>query len=61
MALYSTGLIAGVAPGAALSGLAIDEFGAAPAYWVPIAAGATATGIAFLTRARRPSPQPVVT
>ncbi len=61
MALYSTGLIAGVAPGAALSGLAIDEFGAAPAYWVPIAAGATGTLIAFLVRARRTDPEPVVT
>jgi predicted MFS family arabinose efflux permease len=61
MALYSTGLIAGVAPGAALSGLAIDAYGAAPAYWVPIAAGAAGTLIAFLVRARRPAPEPVVT
>jgi MFS family permease len=60
MALYSTGLIAGIAPGAALSGLAVDAWGAAPAYWVPIAAGATGTVIAFLTRARRPAPGPTV-
>ena len=56
-----TGLIAGVAPGAALSGLAVDAYGAAPAYWVPIAAGATGTLIAFLTRARRAYTEPLVT
>ena len=61
MALYSTGLITGVAPGAALSGLAVDSHGAAAAYWVPIAAGATGTVIAFLTRARRPAAAPAVT
>ena len=61
MALYSTGLITGVAPGAALSGLAVDSYGAAAAYWVPIAAGATGTVIAFLTRARRPAAAPAVT
>ena len=61
MALYSTGLIAGVAPGAALSGIAIDAHGAASAYWVAIAAGAAGTGIAFLFRARRPPVKPVVT
>ena len=61
MALYSTGLIAGIAPGAALSGLAVDGWGASAAYWVPIAAGATGTLIAFLTRARRPAEEPVVT
>jgi len=61
MALYSTGLIAGVAPGAALSGVAVDAYGAAAAYWVPIAAGATGTLIAFLTRARRADTEPLVT
>ena len=60
MALYSTGLIAGVAPGAALSGLAVDHYGAAAGYWVPIAAGATGTVIAFATRARRPAGDAVV-
>jgi predicted MFS family arabinose efflux permease len=60
MALYSTGLVAGVAPGAALSGLAVDGYGAAAAYWVPISAGATGTVIAFLARARRPAPEAVV-
>lgn len=61
LSLYSTGLIAGVAPGAALSGLAVDAHGAAAAYAVPIAAGVTGTVIAFLTRARRPAAEPVVT
>ena len=61
MELYSTGLITGVAPGAALSGAAVDSYGAAAAYWVPIAAGATGTVIAFLTRARRPAAAPAVT
>ncbi len=62
MALYSTGLIAGVAPGGAVSGLAVDTHGAAAAYWVvAIAAGASGTVIAFLSRARRPAAEPVVT
>ena len=61
MALYSTGLVAGVAPGAALSGLAVDSHGASAAYWVPIAAGTTGTVIAFLTRARRPASEAAVT
>jgi MFS family permease len=61
MALYSTGLIAGVAPGAALAGVAVDTYGASSAYWVPVIAGGTGTLIAFLVRARRAAPEVVVT
>jgi predicted MFS family arabinose efflux permease len=40
MAVISTGITAGVAPGAVVAGLVIDAHGAGPAYWVPAAAGA---------------------
>ncbi len=38
MALLQTGLVAGVAPGAALAGVVIDAAGASPAYLVPLGA-----------------------
>jgi predicted MFS family arabinose efflux permease len=42
MAIMQTGVIAGVAPGAALSGLVIDHWGASAAYLVSLAAGVVA-------------------
>lgn len=42
MAVIQTGLVAGVAPGAALSGLVVDRAGASPAYLVSLGAGALA-------------------
>ena len=37
--LFTTGLAAGLAPGAALVGLVVDSFGASASYWVTAAAG----------------------
>jgi len=42
MAIQSTGVIGGVAPGAALAGVVVDAHGASAAYWLPVAAGFTA-------------------
>jgi len=42
MAIMQTGLVAGVAPGATLSGLVVDHAGASAAYLVSVAAGAVA-------------------
>jgi predicted MFS family arabinose efflux permease len=39
MAVFTTGLMAGVAPGAAVVGWVIDRHGASTSYWVPAAAG----------------------
>jgi hypothetical protein len=38
MALLQTGLVAGVAPGAALAGIVVDHGGASPAYLIPLGA-----------------------
>lgn len=48
MALLSTGIIGGVAPGAALAGIVVDQAGATAAYWLPVVAGATAVVAAQL-------------
>lgn len=42
MAIMQTGLVAGVAPGATLSGLVVDHQGASAAYLVSVAAGVAA-------------------
>lgn len=42
MAIMQTGLVAGVAPGATLSGLVVDHAGASQAYLVSLAAGVVA-------------------
>jgi MFS family permease len=42
MAIMQTGLVAGVAPGATLSGLVVDHHGASPAYLVSVGAGVVA-------------------
>ena len=42
MAIMQTGLVAGVAPGATLSGLVVDHVGASPAYLVSLGAGVVA-------------------
>jgi predicted MFS family arabinose efflux permease len=51
MAILHTGLGIGVAPGAALARMLIDEYGASPAYVVPIAAGILGAVAAWLSRA----------
>lgn len=43
MAIMQTGLVAGVAPGATLSGLVVDHHGASAAYLVSVTAGVVAT------------------
>ena len=53
MALVQTGLVAGVAPGAAASGFVVDHYGANPAYLVSLAAGLLAA-LAALTLPRPP-------
>jgi predicted MFS family arabinose efflux permease len=42
MALLQTGLVAGVAPGAAVAGIVVDHSGASPAYLVPLGAAVLA-------------------
>lgn len=49
----TTGIGLGVAPGAALSGLLIDHFGASTAYWVPAAGGVLAACLAASAGGRR--------
>jgi MFS family permease len=54
MAVITTGITAGVAPGALVAGVVIDRFGASPSYWV----AATAGIVGFLAGlfAERPRP-----
>lgn len=54
MSIVHTGMAAGIAPGAALAGLAIDQWGASPSYWVAVVAGLVGAFAAFAagTRAR---------
>ncbi|MGI8521748.1 MAG: MFS transporter [Nocardioides sp.] len=53
MSILQTGIVAGVAPGAALGGVVIDAHGASAAYLVSAAAGAVAAVAAqFLPRGR---------
>jgi predicted MFS family arabinose efflux permease len=56
MALLQTGLVAGVAPGAALAGIVVDHAGASPAYLVSLGAGlmAAAAALTLPRRASRP-------
>jgi MFS family permease len=59
MAIMQTGLVAGVAPGATLSGLVVDHRGASAAYLVSVGAGLLAAVVAQLLprRARVASPR----
>ncbi len=52
MAIVQTGIVAGVAPGAALSGVVVDASGASAAYLVSLAAGVVAA-LAALTLPRQ--------
>jgi MFS family permease len=54
MTVFTTGLVAGVAAGAWVVGVVVDEYGASAAYGVPAAAGGTATLVAALAFPRRP-------
>ena len=52
MGVLHTGLAAGVALGAAVSGRVVDAAGAGPAFWVPVGAAAVGSAFAFLTLRR---------
>ena len=53
--LFTTGLGAGLAPGAALAGLVVDRSGASTSFWVPAAAGLLGATVALvLPRGARP-------
>ncbi len=54
MSIIHTGLAAGIAPGAALSGLVVDAAGASPAYLVSAGAGLVASLAAQTLPRRRP-------
>jgi MFS family permease len=53
MALLQTGLVAGVAPGAALAGVVVDHAGASPAYLVPLGAALVASVAAQALRSTK--------
>lgn len=55
MAYIQTGLMAGIAPGAALAGLLIEEYSASSAYLVSLTAGVLALGGALATRMPPPA------
>jgi predicted MFS family arabinose efflux permease len=59
MAIMQTGLVAGVAPGATLSGLVVDHQGASAAYLVSVAAG-TVAALAGLAIPRQRAAYPPV-
>lgn len=47
ISILTTGLAAGVAPGAALAGVVIDRHGASASFWVPVCAGLLGASVAF--------------
>ena len=53
LVLLHTGVVSGVAPGAALAGLVIDRSGASSAYLVSLAAGTLAAVVAQLLPRQR--------
>lgn len=61
MAIMQTGLVAGVAPGATLSGLVVDHWGASAAYLVSVAAGLVAALAGLAIPRQQQAPLPVST
>ena len=57
IAITTTGLAAGVAPGAALVGVVIDAHGASAGYWVPAVAGLLGAAVAFTAWPFQRAPQ----
>jgi predicted MFS family arabinose efflux permease len=55
MTVFSTGLIAGVAPGAAVVGTVVDSQGASASFWVGAAAGLLGAAAGLVTRRTRRS------
>jgi predicted MFS family arabinose efflux permease len=56
--VFTTGLAAGLAPGAALVGMVVDAAGASASYWVSAAAGLLGAVLAFATRRFSAAPSP---
>ncbi len=56
ISLTTTGLVFGVAPGAALAGVMVDAYGASGGYLVPVLAGLVGATVAFTTRPRPTRP-----
>jgi MFS family permease len=56
--IFTTGLAAGLAPGAALAGTVIERSGASTGYWVPVGAGLLGASLALATCACRASTSP---
>lgn len=56
LAFIQTGIVAGVAPGAALAGLVIDSSGSSPAFLVSVGGGVLTLVAALLVRVRAPEP-----
>ena len=52
IAWVTTGLSAGIAPGAAIAGRVVDDFGPSAGYWVALAAGLVGAGVAMVTPSR---------
>jgi predicted MFS family arabinose efflux permease len=50
MTVFSTGLIAGVAPGAAVVGAVVDTQGASASFWVGAVAGLVGAAVGLLSR-----------
>lgn len=60
LAVFHTALVVGVAPGAAITGVVVDRFGASASYWVPAGSaivGAAIGGLSMLVT-RPPDPRP---
>jgi len=55
---FSTGIALGVAPGAAIAGHLVDEFGTSTAFLVPIVSGAVAASFAWLPAPGRRREEP---
>jgi predicted MFS family arabinose efflux permease len=55
MTAFTTGLVAGLAPGAVLVGAVVDSYGASAGFWVPAIAGLAGAAAAFAT-SDRPDP-----
>jgi len=47
--LFTTGLGAGLAPGAGLAGMVVDRGGASASFWVPVGAGIAGAAVAMLS------------
>jgi len=61
MTMFTTGLAAGVAPGAALVGVVVDAHGPSAAYWVGAGAGLLGAAVAYgASRLSRPVPAAVI-